>query len=64
MINMEFAKFMFKYNSQFLPDSFDNYFIKLKTVHKYNTWKKTRNEFYQPYVSFASRKKKLFAKFT
>jgi len=27
MINMEFAKFMFKYNNQMLPNSFDFYFI-------------------------------------
>jgi len=36
MINMEFAKFMFKYSNQILPDSFDNYFIKLENVHNYS----------------------------
>jgi len=50
---------MFKYNNQVLPDSFDNCFIKLENVHKYNTRQKKRNEFYQPYISSNIRKKNL-----
>ena len=33
MINMEFAKFMYKYENHMLPSSFDNYFIKLESIH-------------------------------
>ena len=37
MINMEIAKFMFKFNNQMLPEFFNNYFTKLDNVHNYNT---------------------------
>ena len=47
MIKTEKAKFMFKYNNKMLPISFDNYFIKLEKVHKYNTRQKIRNEYFQ-----------------
>ena len=30
-----------------LPDSFNHYFIKLNSVHKYNSKQKQRNEFFQ-----------------
>ena len=33
MINMEFAKFMYKYENHMLPSSFDNYFIQLESIH-------------------------------
>ena len=41
MINMEFAKFMYKYENHMLPSSFDNYFIKLESIHNYSTRQKT-----------------------
>lgn len=50
MFEMEIAKFMFKFNNQMLPSSFNNYFIKLDQVHEYKTRQKSRNEFYQPYI--------------
>ena len=50
MIKMEMAKFMFKFNNQMLPSSFNNYFIELDKIHNYNTRQKSRNEFYQTYV--------------
>ena len=37
MIKMELAKFIFKFKNQMLPSSFNNYFINLNQVHKYNT---------------------------
>ena len=46
MINMEFAKFMFKYSNKMLPKSFDSYFIKLDLIHNYNTRRKSKNEFF------------------
>ena len=46
MINMEFAKFMYKFNNKMLPESFNNYFTKLDDVHKYKTRQKHRNEFF------------------
>ena len=59
MIKMELAKFIFKFKNQMLPSSFNNYFINLNQVHKYNTWQKFRNEFYQFYVGSESGKKSL-----
>jgi len=50
MISMEYAKFMLKFNNKMLPDSFDNYFIKLENVHSYNTRQKHRNEYFQSFV--------------
>ena len=46
MINMEFAKFVFKYSNKMLPKSFDSYFIKLDLIHNYNTRRKSKNEFF------------------
>ena len=37
MINMEIAKFMLKFYNKILPNSFDSYFIKLDSIHSYNT---------------------------
>ena len=59
MINMEFAKFMFKFNNKMLPESFDCYFTKLDNIHKHNTRQKHRNECYQFHTSSESRKKTL-----
>ena len=50
MIKMEFAKFMFKFNNNMLPTSFNNYFLKLDKVYNYNTWQKTRNVYFQSFV--------------
>ena len=47
MIKMEFAKFIFKYSNNMLPNSFNNYFIKLENIHSYNTRQKSRNEYFQ-----------------
>ena len=46
MIKMEFAKFMFKYSNNMLPNFFKNHFIKLENIHNYNTRQKTRNEYF------------------
>ena len=50
MIDMEFAKFVFKFKNKMLPTSFDKYFTKIANVHNYNTSQKTRYKFYQSYV--------------
>ena len=47
MTNMEFAKFMFKFNNKMLPESFDCYFTKLDNIRKHNTTQKHRNQYYQ-----------------
>ena len=36
MIKMEFAKFLFKFNNNMSPTSFNNYFLKLDKVPNYN----------------------------
>ena len=40
MIKMELAKFMFKFSNKMLPNSFNNYFLRLDKIHKYNTRQK------------------------
>ena len=58
MINMEFAKCTCKYKNQMLPSSFDNYFIKLKLMHNYNTRQKYAGGFfYRPINSEFGRKR-------
>ena len=59
MINMEFAKFMVKFNNKMLPESFDCY--KLDNIHKHNTRQKHRNDYYnyQFHTSSESGKKTL-----
>ena len=59
MINIEIAKFMFKFNNQMLPDFFND-FTKLDNVHNYNTRQKTRAEFLQYAVASKSRKTLLY----
>ena len=59
MINMEFAKFMFKFDIKMLPEFFYCYFTKLDNIHKHNTRQKHRNEYYQFHTSSESRKKTL-----
>jgi len=43
-----------------LPDSFDNYFIKLKNVHSYNTRLKHRNKYFQSFIQSDAGKKTLY----
>ena len=59
MINIEFAKFMFKYNNRLLPPSFNNYFTKLDVIHHYNTRQKGTSEFFQPFIASETGKKSL-----
>ena len=47
MVNMEFAKFIFKFNNLMFPDCFNNYFTKLDNAHDCNTRQKTPVEFFQ-----------------
>ena len=58
MINMEFAKFFFKFKNNMLPSSFNNYFINLHNVHKYNTRQKSKSGyFHQSFASEFGRKR-------
>jgi len=41
MIKMEHAKFMFKFENNMLPSSFNNYFTKLENVLHYNARQKS-----------------------
>ena len=59
MTKMEKAKFMFKYKNKMLPISFDNYFLKLEKVHKYNTRQKIRNVYFQIHPRTESCRKAL-----
>ena len=42
MIDMEQAKFLFRFNNNMLPDYFKNYFVKLETIHHYHARQKTK----------------------
>ena len=57
MINMEFAKFMFKFSNKMLSESFDCYFTILDNIHKHNIRQKHHNEYYQFHISSESGKK-------
>ena len=59
MINMEIAKFMFKFYNKMLPNSFDSYFTKLDSIHSYNTRQKSTNEFFHYRARTEMGKKKL-----
>ena len=42
-----------------LPNSFNNYFIKLENIHNYNTRQKSRNEYFQTSFGTETGKKTL-----
>ena len=51
MLKMELVKFMFKFKNKMLPNSFNNYFLRLDKIHEYNTRQKKRNEYFQSFLS-------------
>jgi len=57
MIEMEYVKFMFKFNNQMIPTSFKNYFIRLDNVHNHNTRQKHRNKYFQNFIGSEVGKK-------
>ena len=59
MIEMKCAKFEHKFNIHMLSDSFNHYFTKLESVHKYNAKQKQRNEYFQFRISSESGRKTL-----
>ena len=59
-IKMEFAKFIFKCSYNMLPNSFNNYFIKLENIQNYNTRQKSRNEYFQTSFPTETGKKALY----
>ena len=59
MINMEIAKFMFKFYNKMLPNLFDSYFTELDSIHSYNTRQKSTNEFFLYRARTKMGKKKL-----
>jgi len=50
MIEMKYAKFMYRFNNNMLPECFNNYFVKLETIHNYNTRQKTKKDFFQTFA--------------
>ena len=59
MINMEFAKFMYKYENHKLPSSIDNYFTKLESIHNYSTRQKTAGGFFYRQINSEFGRKRL-----
>ena len=52
MIDMEHAKFIFRFYDNMLPDYFKNYFVKLETIHHYHTRQKTKKDFFSHFCSY------------
>ena len=60
MVNMEIAKFVFKFYYKMLPSLFDSYFTKLDSIHNYNyTRQNSTNESFYYRARTEMRKKKL-----
>ena len=45
MIDMEHAKFLFRFNNKMLPYYFKNYLVKLETICHYHTRQKTKKDY-------------------
>ena len=58
MMNMVFAKFIYKYENH-LPLSFDNYFIKLESIHNYRTRQKSAGGFFYRSINSEFGRKRL-----
>ena len=58
VIKLEHAKFMYRYENNMLPCSFDNYFTKLENVHNHKTRYKMNNGFFLPRVKTNFGKKR------
>ena len=59
MIDMEFAKFVFKFKHNLLPSSFKNYFVKLDCIYKYNTRQQSVVGYYHHSISSEFGRKRL-----
>ena len=46
MIDMECAKFSFRFNNIMLSNYFKNYLVKLETIHHYQTGQKNKKDFF------------------
>ena len=46
IIKMEYANFVFKFENKLLVSSFDNYFMQLGRVNKYNTRQRQNKGYY------------------
>ena len=58
MIDMEHAKFLFRFNNNnILPDHFKNYFVKQETIHHYHTRQKTEKDFFHTFACTKWRRK-------
>jgi len=57
MTEMEYAKFIFKFNKNMLPEHFNNYFVKLETIHYYQTRQKAKNDFLPHFCSYRMEEK-------
>lgn len=50
MITMEYAKFLYRFSNNMLPEYFNNYFTDLKLVHQHNTRQSNKKNFYHTYA--------------
>ena len=50
MIDMEHAKFLFRFNNNMLPDYFKNYFVKQETVYHYHTRQKNKKKIFHNFA--------------
>ena len=56
---MDLAKCIYKYENHMLPSSFDNYFIKLESIHNYSTRQKSAGGFFYRSINSEFGRKRL-----
>ena len=58
MIDMEYAKFLFRFTNNMLPNYFNSYFNSLDSIHHHYTRQKSKKNFFTLILVLNGRKKK------
>ena len=57
MIDMEYAKFLFTYSNNMLPNYFNSYFTSLDSIHHHYARQKSKKDFFHTYSRTEWKKK-------
>ena len=57
MIDMEDAKFLFRFSNNMLPNNFNSYFTSLGSIHRHYTRQKSKKDFFHTYSRTEGKKK-------
>ena len=57
MIDMEYAKFLFRFSNNMLPNYFNNYFTSLDSIHHHYTRQKSKKDFFHTHSRTEWKKK-------